>query len=66
MKSMHRVEIHNSDDTVKTRKPYVAPACSPLPPEEAKRWLLSRADINDPEVRYMLECIEELQTRKSS
>ena len=48
------------------RKPYVAPACRGLTPEEAKEMLLRHADTSNPEVRRMLECIEELQKKKSS
>lgn len=43
------------------RKPYVAPACRRLTPEAARELLLQKADLRDPEVKQMLQCIDELQ-----
>ncbi len=66
---MNRIDVHksiSSGKTVEGRKPYVAPACRRLTPEAAKEMLLRRADTGDPEVLRMLECIEELQTKKRS
>lgn len=45
----------------KNRKAYVAPAYRRMTPEEAKEFLLEKADVNDPEVKLMLKCIENLQ-----
>ena len=56
----------SSGQTAGRRKPYVTPACRRLSPEEAKGVLLRHADGSDPEVRRMLECIKELEKKKSS
>jgi len=42
------------------RKPYVRPALRRLTPEAAKELLLQKGDLSDPEVRQMLQRIEEL------
>lgn len=42
------------------RKPYVRPALRRLTPEAAKELLLQKGDLSDPEVRHMLQRIEEL------
>lgn len=47
--------------TAEQRKPYVSPACKLVSPGEAKEFLMQKADVNDPEVRHMLRCIEDLQ-----
>ena len=43
------------------RKPYIPPTCRRVTPEAAKEFLLREADLTDPEVTHMLQCIEELQ-----
>jgi hypothetical protein len=55
-----------SGKTVEGRKPYVAPVCRRLSPEEAKKMLQRAADTGDPEAQRMLKCIEELPMKKES
>lgn len=66
MSSMDRSKAITNRHTVGGRKPYVAPACRRLTPEAAKEILLLHKDPNDPEVRHMLECIDEMQKKKSA
>lgn len=47
-------------------KLHSTPALKCLTPEAAKEMLLRHSDINDPEVKFMLECIERLQDSKGS
>jgi hypothetical protein len=66
---MNPTDAHKSTSCgqrVEGRKPYIAPVCRRLTPEAVKEMLLRRADTSDPEVRRMLECIEESQKKKSS
>jgi hypothetical protein len=51
---------------IKRGKPYVAPNCRRVTPDEAKEWLLRRADPSDPEVRSMLESIEAIRVQEKS
>ena len=45
------------------REPYVTPACRRLTPEAARELLLQGANLSDPEVKEMLQRIDELQKR---
>jgi hypothetical protein len=49
-----------------SRSPYSAPALRCVTPEAAKEILLRHSDENDPEIKFMLECIEQLQNLKGS
>lgn len=51
-------------NTARKKKTYVAPAYQRLTPEQAKDLLLRRADIRDPDVMNMLQCIEDVQRQK--
>ncbi len=56
----HVASLEKKSST-KGKKPYIAPAYKRLTPDEAKQFLLRRADVNDPDVMNMLQCIEDLQ-----
>jgi hypothetical protein len=49
-----------------SRASYSAPGLRRVTPEAAKEMLLRHSDVNDPEVKSMLECIEQLQNPKGS
>jgi hypothetical protein len=55
--------VESPEKTTAKKKAYIAPAFSRLTPEEAKDLLLRRADVKDPDVMKMLQCIEELQRK---
>jgi hypothetical protein len=42
------------------RKPYEKPTVKRVTPKAAKKLLLQKADLSDPEVTQMLQCIEGL------
>ena len=48
------------------RQPYVKSALRRLTPEAARELLLRHTDLNDPEVKQMLTCIEDLRKRNAS
>ena len=47
-------------------KPYSAPGLKRVAPDAARKMLLRRAEANDPEVEFMLDCIERLRDLKGS
>jgi hypothetical protein len=53
-------------NTAKTKKTYIAPSCKRLTPEQAKDLLLRFADIKDPDVVNMLQCVENIQKQYTS
>ena len=59
-------ESHRTGQSVEKRKEYVAPACKTLTPDEAKEWLMVRADPSDPEIKDMLEWIEALRANRTA
>lgn len=62
---MNSIDDKTRSDGRDVRKPYIAPRATRLSPDEAKALLLQSADINDPEVQYMLKRIEENRHRKN-
>jgi hypothetical protein len=57
----HVASLEEKKSSTKGKKPYIAPAYERLTPEQAKQLLLRRADVKDPDVMKMLQCIEDLQ-----
>jgi hypothetical protein len=49
-----------------SRSSYSAPTLTCMTPEAAREMLLRHSDANDPEIKFMLECIEQLQNPKGS
>ena len=60
------VEKMNATRKLKVRNPYVAPRLERMSTYTAKDLLLSDADTNDPELRQMIERIDELHGAKGS
>lgn len=53
-------------EQVKTCKPYFVPGLKRLSSTDAKELILQNADVHDPEVQHMVECVDELQGEKGS
>lgn len=66
MNSSDEHKSMSSGPALKSRTPYVVPACKRVTPEAAKELLLRHADTSDPEVQRMLKRIEELQKHNGS
>lgn len=49
-----------------SRRSYSAPRLKCVTPEAAREILLRHSDANDPEIKFMLAGIEQLQTPKGS
>jgi hypothetical protein len=47
--------------TLEGRKAFSSPAAKLLSPDAAKELVLRNCDANDPEIKFMLECIERLR-----
>ena len=60
------VEKMNATRKLKIRKPYVAPRLQRISPDAAKDLLLRDADTNDPELRQIIERIDQLHGAKGS
>ena len=60
------VEKMNATRKLKVRNPYVAPRHERMSTYTAKDLLLSDADTNDPELRQMIERIDQLHGAKGS
>lgn len=61
MEATHVCKGKNGVQQSRRGELYTAPAIKRLTPDEAKQLLLQRADMSDPEVRHMLDCIEQLK-----
>lgn len=48
------------------RGAYSAPTLKCVTPEAAKQMVLRNSDVNDPEVKFLLKCIENLQNLTGS
>jgi hypothetical protein len=59
-------KMMNATRKLKVRKPYVAPQLERMSPHTAKDLLLPDADRNDPELRQMIERIDQLHGAKGS
>jgi hypothetical protein len=56
----------NLTESTGGRSSYSAPKLKVVTPEAARELLLRHSDENDPEIKFMLECIEQLQNPKDS
>ena len=61
MKSSNVDKPRRNSGSTEHRKSYIAPTVKCLTPPEAKALLIRHADIEDPAVGRMLECIERVQ-----
>lgn len=62
---MNRTEIHEPTKvhTLENRKPFSPPGARRLTPDAARELLLRNCDASDPEIKFILACIEKLQDR---
>jgi len=58
----HAAAIQSTDN----RGAYCAPRLRCVTPKAAREMLLRHCDESDPEVKFMLECIEQLENPKGS
>jgi len=63
---MHKIDRSTAIDLSKGGKPYAAPGLRCISPEASREMLLEHSDVNDPEVKFMLQCIDRLQHPKGS
>ena len=61
MEATHVCKGKSGDQVLKRGEPYTAPAFKRLTLDEAKKLLLQSADMSDPEVHHMLDCIDQLK-----
>ncbi len=59
---VHLVKSNENDEAARMghggRTPYSSPSVLRISSEAAKELILRNSDVNDPEVRFVLECIE--------
>lgn len=65
MSTSHIQRLHKVDPPG-GHKVFIAPAMRIITPETAREMLLRHSDPNDPEVKFMLDCIERLRYAKHS
>ena len=63
---MNKIERSTAIDLSTGGKPYTPPGLRCISPEAATEMLLRDSDVNDPEVKFMLQCIDRLQHPKGS
>ena len=65
MKSSNQHQSTNVREPGAT-KPYSVPGLRRVTPDAAREMLLRHADANNPETKFMLDCIERLRDAKGS
>lgn len=65
---MQRTEIHQTTagQSIEEQKAYSSPRLRCLSPEAARELLMQHCDTNDPGIKHLLDCVEQLKSKRAA